>query len=72
MLEADAGSNVTAPRRPFPANNPMFRKEDGVAFVNDFLKQIEDAGLWTQLWQISLGDRTGGAETVPEPPVIGE
>ena len=50
----------------------MYRKEDGVAFVNDFLKQIEDAGLWTQLWQISLGDRTGGAETAPEPPVIGE
>ena len=48
------------------------KDSDGVAFVNDFLKQIEDAGLWTQLWQISLGDRTGGAETVPEPPVIGE
>ena len=48
------------------------KDSDGVAFVNDFLKQIEDAGLWTQLWQISLGDRTGGAETAPEPPVIGE
>ena len=48
------------------------KDSDGVAFVNDFLKQIEDAGLWTQLWQISLGDRTGGTETAPEPPVIGE
>ena len=48
------------------------KDSDGVAFVNDFLKQIEEAGLWTQLWQISLGDRTGGTETAPEPPVIGE
>ncbi len=48
------------------------KDSDGVAFVNAFLKQIEDAGLWTQLWQISLGDRTGGAETAPEPPVISE
>ena len=48
------------------------KDSDGVAFVNAFLKQIEDAGLWTRLWQISLGDRTGGAETAPEPPVIGE
>jgi len=48
------------------------KDSDGVAFVNAFLKQIEDAGLWTQLWQISLGDRTGGTETAPEPPVIAE
>ena len=47
------------------------KDSDGVAFVNDFLAQIEEAGLWTDLWQISLGDRTGGAETAPEPPVIG-
>ena len=25
---------------------------DGVAFVNDFLKKIEDDGTWTELWQI--------------------
>lgn len=48
------------------------KDSDGVDFVNGFLKQIEDEGLWTQLWQISLGDRTGGTETAPEPPVIGE
>ena len=48
------------------------KDSDGVAFVNEFLKTIEDAGLWTQLWQISLGDRTGGQETAPEPPAIAE
>ena len=42
---------------------------DGVAFVNDFLKKIEDNGTWAQLWKISLGDRTG-IENVPEAPVI--
>lgn len=47
------------------------KDSDGVAFVNDFLAQIEEAGLWADLWQISLGDRTGGTETAPEPPVIG-
>ena len=47
------------------------KDSDGVAFVNDFLRKIEADGLWTQLWQISLGDRTGGTETAPEPPVIG-
>lgn len=30
----------------------------GVAFVNDFLKKIEDDGTWTELWQICIGDRT--------------
>lgn len=42
---------------------------DGVAFVNDFLKQIESEGLWNELWQISLGDRTG-ISVVPEAPAI--
>ncbi len=42
---------------------------DGVAFVNDFLKKIEENGTWAELWKISLGDRTG-IETVPEAPVI--
>ena len=42
---------------------------DGVDFVNDFLKKIEDNGTWAELWKISLGDRTG-IETVPEAPVI--
>ena len=42
---------------------------DGVAFVNDFLKKIEEDGTWEQLWKISLGDRTG-IDTAPEAPVI--
>lgn len=42
---------------------------DGVAFVNDFLKEIEEKGLWGQLWKVSLGDRTG-IDTVPDAPVI--
>ena len=44
---------------------------DGVAFVNDFLKKIEEDGTWEKLWQISLGDRTG-IEEAPEAPPIGE
>ena len=47
------------------------KDSDGVAFVNDFLQQIEDAGLWTDLWKISISDRTGGTESAPEPPAIG-
>ncbi len=44
---------------------------DGVDFVNDFLKVIEDEGIWAELWHITLGDRTGVADA-PEPPAIGE
>ena len=43
---------------------------DGVAFVNEFLKTIEENGTWAELWQISLGDRTG-IDTAPEAPAIG-
>ena len=46
-------------------------KADGVQFVNDFLKTIEEDGTWAKLWQISLGDRTG-IDTAPEAPAIGE
>lgn len=42
---------------------------DGVAFVNDFLKSIVADGTWANLWQISLGDRTG-IDTAPEAPAI--
>ena len=42
---------------------------DGVAFINDFLKKIEEDGTWSKLWKISLGDRTG-IDTVPEAPAI--
>ncbi len=43
---------------------------DGVDFVNDFLQKIVDDGTWENLWQITLGDRTG-IDTAPEAPVIG-
>ncbi|MBP5192650.1 MAG: transporter substrate-binding domain-containing protein [Eubacterium sp.] len=42
---------------------------DGVQFVNDFLKKIEEDGTWNQLWKISLGDRTG-ISSVPAAPAI--
>ena len=41
-----------------------------MAFVNEFLKTIEENGTWAELWQISLGDRTG-IDTAPEAPAIG-
>ncbi len=44
---------------------------DGVAFVNDFLKKIEENGTWEQLWKISLGDRTG-IDKAPAVPTITE
>ena len=43
---------------------------DGVEFVNAWLQQIEDEGVWEQLWQLCIGDRAG-IDTVPEPPAIG-
>ncbi|MBM6816407.1 glutamate ABC transporter substrate-binding protein [Olsenella uli] len=43
---------------------------DGVAFVNAWLQQIEDEGIWEQLWQLCIGDRAG-IEEAPEPPAIG-
>ena len=47
------------------------KDSDGVAFVNAFLKKIEEDGTWAKLWQISLGDRTG-LDTAPEAPAIAE
>lgn len=43
---------------------------DGVDFVNAWLQQIEDEGVWEELWQLCIGDRAG-IDTVPEPPAIG-
>ncbi|WP_317415474.1 glutamate ABC transporter substrate-binding protein [Thermophilibacter provencensis] len=43
---------------------------DGVEFVNAWLRQVEDDGVWEQLWQICIGDRAG-IESAPEPPAIG-
>ena len=57
------------PEDPYGIGLP--KDSDGVAFVNDFLKAIEGSGLWAQLWQISLGDRTG-IDAAPAAPVIAE
>ena len=46
------------------------KDSDGVDFVNVFLKKVEDAGIWADLWKICIGDRAG-IDTVPEPPAIG-
>ncbi len=48
------------------------KDSDGVAFINEFLRTIEKDGTWAELWKICFGDRIGGAEKVPEPPVIPE
>lgn len=47
------------------------KDSDGVEFVNEFLKKIEEDGTWEDLWKITLGDRTG-VTTVPAAPTVGE
>ena len=47
------------------------KDSDGVAFVNAFLKKLEDDGVWAKLWKVSLGDRAG-IDTIPEAPAIAE
>ena len=47
------------------------KDSDGVAFVNGFLEEVIDSGLWEDLWMISLGARTG-IEQAPKAPVVGE
>lgn len=44
--------------------------DGAVEFVNGFLEEIEKAGLWAELWQVTIGDRTGQTDA-PEPPAIG-
>ena len=61
--------DVFGPVDPYGIGLP--KDSDGVAFVNAFLKTIENSGLWAQLWQVSLGDRTG-IDTAPAAPVIAE
>ena len=55
-------------KEPYGIGLPL--DSDGVAFVNDFLKKIEDDGTSTEQWQICIGDRTGDTN-VPELPEIG-
>lgn len=63
----DIAGDVFGPVDPYGIGLP--KDSDGVAFVNDFLKLIEEDGLWAQLWQVSLGDRTG-IDTAPDAPSI--
>ena len=44
------------------------KDSDAVDFVNTFLKEIEDSGAWLDLWQLTIGDRTGvlSQPTAPE------
>lgn len=77
LLESDIVENpgkyrlagTFGPDDPYGIGLP--KDSDGVAFVNDFLKTIEDDGTWKKLWQISIGDRIGQSEA-PEPPAIDE
>ena len=61
--------DVFGPVDPYGIGLP--KDSDGVSFVNAFLQTIIGDGTWANLWQISLGDRTG-IDTAPEAPVIGE
>ena len=56
------------PVDPYGIGMPL--DSDGVSFVNDFLKKIEDEGTWEELWKITIGDRAG-VDEVPTPPTIG-
>lgn len=55
-------------KEPYGIGLPL--DSDGVAFVNDFIKKIEDDGTWAKLWKIAIGDRIGD-KNVPELPEVG-
>ena len=55
------------PEDPYGIGLPL--DSDGVAFVNAYLQKLVADGTWAQLWQITIGDRTG--TTAPEAPAIG-
>ena len=55
-------------KEPYGIGLPL--DSDGVAFVNDFLKKIEDDGTWTKLWKICIGNRVGD-KNVPDLPEVG-
>ena len=58
---------------PFGSKDPygigLPKDSDAAAFVNAWLKKIEDDGTWAKLWKVTIGDRTG-VTTVPTPPSI--
>ena len=61
--------DVFGPVDPYGIGLP--KDSDGIAFVNAFLQTIIEDGTWANLWQISLGDRTG-IDTAPQAPIIGD
>ena len=65
----EVAGDVFGPVDPYGIGLP--KDSDGVAFVNDFLRTIEEDGTWAKLWQISLGDRTG-IDAAPQAPAIAE
>lgn len=65
----EVAGEVFGPVDPYGIGLP--KDSDGVAFVNDFLRTIEEDGTWAKLWQISLGDRTG-IDAAPQAPAIAE
>ena len=65
----EVAGEVFGPVDPYGIGLP--KDSDGVAFVNDFLRTIEEDGTWAKLWQISLGDRTG-IDAAPQTPAIAE
>lgn len=65
----EVAGDVFGPVDPYGIGLP--KDSDGVAFVNDFLRTIEEDGTWVKLWQISLGDRTG-IDAAPQAPAIAE
>jgi len=71
-LSQDSG-NFQLAGDPFGNEDPygvgLPKGSDGVAFVNAFLKKIENDGTWSKLWMVAIGDRTGNSN-VPTPPVL--
>ena len=55
------------PEDPYGIGLP--KDSDAAEFVNAFLKEIEESGQWADLWQVTIGDRTG-QDTIPEIPAL--
>lgn len=66
--EYEIAGDVFGPEDNYGIGLPL--DSDGVDFVNAFLQKLIDDGTWAQLWQITLGDRTG-ISSAPAAPTIG-
>lgn len=74
LLNAVVGNNdVEIVGEPFGPSDVygigLNRENDAREFVNEWLQQIIDDGTWAELWQLTIGDRTG-VEEIPDPPSI--